>query len=413
MYQHIGAPANPVVAKGDVVKVGTLVAEAGGFVSAPVYSSVSGKVSKIDAIVDASGYRRPAIFIDVEGDEWEESIDRSPELVTLKDRPELTAEEIVAKVKAAGIVGMGGATFPCHVKLTPPPGTKAECVIINAVECEPYLTADHRLMLEKPEEILVGVDLIMKAVGVKKGYIGIENNKPDAIALLTEKAAAYPHIEIVPLQVKYPQGGEKQLIAAVTGREVPAPPALPISVGAVVQNVGTTFAIYEAVMKNKPLFERVITVTGKSLKQPSSLLARVGTPMGQLIDECGGLPEDTGKVIGGGPMMGKTLMNLDVPVCKGSSGLLILNEKESRRAEIQPCIRCAKCVSACPMGLEPYLLATASSLRNWELAEANDITSCIECGSCQFTCPSARPMLDNIRMGKTTVMALIRARNAK
>ena len=413
MYQHIGAPANPVVAKGDVVKVGTLVAEAGGFVSAPVYSSVSGKVSKIDAIVDASGYRRPAIFIDVEGDEWEESIDRSPELVTLKDRPELTAEEIVAKVKAAGIVGMGGATFPCHVKLTPPPGTKAECVIINAVECEPYLTADHRLMLEKPEEILVGVDLIMKAVGVKKGYIGIENNKPDAIALLTEKAAAYPHIEIVPLQVKYPQGGEKQLIAAVTGREVPAPPALPISVGAVVQNVGTTFAIYEAVMKNKPLFERVITVTGKSLKQPSSLLARVGTPMGQLIDECGGLPEDTGKVIGGGPMMGKTLMNLDVPVCKGSSGLLILNEKESRRAEIQPCIRCAKCVSACPMGLEPYLLATASSLRNWELAEANDITSCIECGSCQSTCPSARPMLDNIRMGKTTVMALIRARNAK
>lgn len=413
MYQHIGAPANPVVAKGDVVKVGTLVAEAGGFVSAPVYSSVSGKVSKIDAIVDASGYRRPAIFIDVEGDEWEESIDRSPELVTLKDRPELTAEEIVTKVKAAGIVGMGGATFPCHVKLTPPPGTKAECVIINAVECEPYLTADHRLMLEKPEEILVGVDLIMKAVGVTKGYIGIENNKPDAIALLTEKAAAYPHIEIVPLQVKYPQGGEKQLIAAVTGREVPAPPALPISVGAVVQNVGTTFAIYEAVMKNKPLFERVITVTGKSLKQPSNLLARVGTPMGQLIDECGGLPEDTGKVIGGGPMMGKTLMNLDVPVCKGSSGLLILNEKESRRAEIQPCIRCAKCVSACPMGLEPYLLATASSLRNWELAEANDITSCIECGSCQFTCPSARPMLDNIRMGKTTVMALIRARNAK
>lgn len=413
MYQHIGAPAAPVVAKGDVVKVGTLIAEAGGFVSAPVYSSVSGKVSKIDAIVDASGYRRPAVFIDVEGDEWEESIDRSADLVTLKDRPDLTAKDIVEKVKAAGIVGMGGATFPCHVKLTPPPGTKAECVIINAVECEPYLTADHRLMLEKPDEILVGVELIMKAVGVEKGYIGIENNKPDAIALLTEKAKAYPHIEIVPLQVKYPQGGEKQLIAAVTGREVPAPPALPISVGAVVQNVGTTFAIYEAVMKNKPLIERVITVTGKSLQNPSNLRARIGTPMSQLIDECGGLPEDTGKVIGGGPMMGKTLMNLDVPVCKGSSGLLILNEKESRRAEAQPCIRCAKCVSACPMGLEPYLLATGSSLRNWELAEENGITSCIECGSCQFTCPSARPLLDNIRMGKTTVMALIRARNAK
>ena len=413
LFQHIGAPAKPVVAKGDTVKVGTLLAEADGFVSAPVYSSVSGKVSKIDAIVDASGYRRPAIFIDVEGDEWEESIDRSSKLETLKDHPELTPEEIVSRIKKAGVVGMGGATFPCHVKLTPPKGTKAECVIINGVECEPYLTADHRLMLENPDEILVGVDLIMKAVGVDRAYIGIENNKKDAIALLTEKAKDYPLIEIVPLKVKYPQGGEKQLIAAITGREVPAPPALPIHVGAVVQNVGTTYAIYEAVMKNKPLFERVITVTGKDLPTPTNFLARIGTPMSQLIEECGGLPENAGKVIGGGPMMGKTLMNLDVPVCKGSSGLLILSEKESRRAEPQPCIRCAKCVSACPMGLEPYLLATTSSLRNWEQAEANDIVSCIECGSCQFTCPSARPLLDNIRMGKTTVMALIRARNAK
>lgn len=413
MFQHIGAPANPVVAKGDIVKVGTLLADASGFVSAPIYSSVSGKVAKIDAIVDASGYRRPAIFVDVEGDEWEESIDQSETLVQLSDCPDLTAQEIVARIKTAGVVGMGGATFPCHVKLSPPPGTKAECVIINAVECEPYLTADHRLMLEKPEEILVGVQLIMKAVGVDKGYIGIESNKPDAIALLTQKAEKYPNIEIVPLQVKYPQGGEKQLIEAVTGREVPAPPALPIHVGAVVQNVGTTFAIYEAVMKHKPLFERVITVTGKSLQSPANFLARIGTPMKNLVDECGGLPEDTGKVIGGGPMMGKTLMNLDVPVCKGSSGLLILNEKESRRGEEQPCIRCAKCVSACPMGLEPYLLATASSLHNWEMVEENDITSCIECGSCQFTCPSVRPLLDNIRLGKTTVMALIRARNAK
>lgn len=413
LYQHIGAPAKPVVAKGDIVKVGTLLAEADGFVSAPIYSSVSGKVNKIDALVDASGYRRPAIFIDVEGDEWEENIDRSSNLVTLNDLPDLKPEDIVAKIKNAGIVGMGGATFPCHVKLTPPKGAVAECVIINAVECEPYLTADHRLMLEKGDEILVGLDLIMKAVGVQKGYIGIENNKPDAIKLLTEKARRYPNIEVVPLKVKYPQGGEKQLIAAITGREVPAPPAIPINVGAVVQNVGTVYAIYEAVMKNKPLFERVITVTGKGLKNPSNLLARIGTPMSQLIEECGGLPEDSGKIIGGGPMMGKTLMNLDVPVCKGSSGLLILNEKESRRTEEQPCIRCAKCVSACPMGLEPYLLAKVSSLRNWELAEDNGIVSCIECGSCQFTCPSARPLLDNIRMGKTTVMALIRARNAK
>ncbi|MBO5180549.1 MAG: electron transport complex subunit RsxC [Paraprevotella sp.] len=412
-YQHIGAPAKPVVAKGDVVKVGTLLAEADGFVSAPVYSSVSGKVNKVDAIVDASGYRRPAIFVDVEGDEWEESIDRSTKLVKLSDRPDLTPQDIVAKIKAAGVVGMGGATFPCHVKLSPPPGTKAEYVIINAVECEPYLTADHRLMLEKADEILVGVALIMKAVGVTKGFIAIENNKPDAIRLMTEKAAAYPEIEVVPLKVKYPQGGEKQLIQAVIGREVPAPPAIPIHVGAVVQNVGTAFAIYEAVMKNKPLIERVITVTGKSVKSPSNFLARIGTPMSTLIDACGGLPEDTGKVIGGGPMMGKALLNLDIPVCKGSSGLLIMNEKEARRGEEQPCIRCAKCVDACPMGLAPYLLATSSAFRNWEKAEQNNIVSCIECGSCQFTCPSNRQLLDNIRVGKSTVMGLIRARNAK
>ncbi len=413
LYQHIGAPAKPVVAKGDEVKVGTLLAEADGFVSAPIYSSVSGKVSKIDAIVDASGYRRPAIIVDVEGDEWDEAIDRSDTLVTLKDRPELEAKDIIDRVKAAGIVGMGGATFPTHVKLSPPPGTKAECVIINAVECEPYLTADHRLMLEKADEILVGVELLMKAVGVTRAYIAIENNKPDAIDLMARKATAYPNVEVVPLQVKYPQGGEKQLIAAVTGREVPAPPALPIHVGAVVQNVGTAYAMYEAVMKNKPLIERVITVTGKSLAHPSNLLARIGTPMSQLIEECGGMPADTGKIIGGGPMMGKALMNPDTPVCKGSSGLLLMNKRDARRSEPQPCIRCAKCVGACPMGLEPYLLAVASEQQNWELAEANEIPSCIECGSCQFTCPSARPLLDYIRSGKSTVMALIRARNAK
>lgn len=413
MFQHIGAPAKPIVKKGDVVKVGTMIAEAGGFVSAPVHSSVSGTVSKVDVVIDASGTRRQAIFVDVNGDEWEDAIDRSPELVRLSDRPELDAATIINKVKEAGIVGLGGATFPCHVKLSPPPGSKAECVIINAVECEPYLTADHRLMLEHPEEILVGVSLIMKAVSVEKGYIGIENNKPDAIRLMTEKAQAYPNIEIVPLKVKYPQGGEKQLIDAVIGRQVPAPPAIPISVGAVVQNVGTAFAIYQAVMKNKPLVDRIITVTGKSVSNPSNLLARLGTPFQQLIDECGGLPEDSGKIIGGGPMMGKALLNLDVPMTKGSSGLLIMRNDEAKRAEPDPCIRCAKCVSACPMGLEPYLLATLSDKQEWEMAEGNDIVSCIECGSCQFTCPSHRPLLDNIRVGKTTVMGIIRSRAAK
>ena len=413
MFQHIGAPAKPVVKRGDVVKVGTLLGEAGGFVSAPIYSSVSGKVSKVDVALDASDTRRTAVYVDVDGDEWEESIDRSETLVTLAERPELDSKTIIDKIKQAGIVGMGGATFPCHVKLCPPPGQKAECVIINAVECEPYLTADHRLMLERPEQILVGVTLLMKAVGVDKGYIGIENNKPDAIALMTEKASKYPNIQVVPLKVQYPQGGEKQLIDAVIGRQVPAPPAIPINVGAVVQNVGTAYAVYEAVMKNKPLIDRVITVTGKSVKTPSNLLARLGTPFSQLIDECGGLPQDTGKVIGGGPMMGKALISLDIPMTKGSSGLLIMNDKEAKRAEADPCIRCAKCVGACPMGLEPYLLAQVSSQHQWEKAETEDIVSCIECGSCSFTCPSHRPLLDMIRLGKTTVMGIIRSRSQK
>ncbi len=413
MGQHIGAPAKPIVQKGDKVKVGQKIAEAGGFVSAPIHSSVSGTVLKVDTIVEASGYAKPAVYITVEGDEWEEGIDRSDTLVTLNDRPELTDKDIISKIQNAGVVGMGGACFPCHVKLMPPPGSKPEWVIINAVECEPYLTADHRLMLEHADEILVGVTLLMKAVNVNKGFIAIEKNKPDAIALLTEKAKAYPEIEVVPLNVKYPQGGEKQLIDAVVGRQVPAPPALPVSVGAIIQNVGTAFAVYQAVMKNKPLFERIITVTGKSLANPSNFLARMGTPMAQLIDACGGLPEDTGKVIGGGPMMGKALLNTDVPVCKGSSGILIMNEKESLRGEVQNCIRCAKCVGACPMGLEPYLLSACAEQQMWDKLEKEDITSCIECGCCQFTCPSNRPLLDLVRMGKSTVMGIIKSRNAK
>jgi len=416
LSQHIGAPAKAIVAKGDKVKVGTMIAEAGGFVSAPIFSSVSGTVLKVDTVVDASGYAKPAIYITVEGDEWEEGIDRSTDLVTLKDRRELTADEIKEKIKNAGIVGMGGACFPTHVKLSPPPGSKPEWIIINAVECEPYLTADHRLMLEHADEILVGVTLLMKAMNVGKAYIGIENNKPDAIELMKSKTMKFIHegdIEIVPLKVKYPQGGEKQLIDAIVGRQVPAPPALPVSVGAILQNVGTAFAVYEAVMKNKPLFERVVTVTGKSLAHPSNFLVRMGTPMSQLINACGGMPEDTGKLIGGGPMMGKALINTEVPICKGSSGVLLMNEKEAKRAEAQPCIRCAKCVSACPMGLEPFLLSKLAEMHDWERLEKEDVVSCIECGSCQFTCPSHRPLLDYVRLGKSTVLGIIHARKAK
>ena len=410
LSQHIGAPAIPCVQKGDTVKVGTLIAAAGGFVSANIHSSVSGKVAKIDTVVDASGYRKPAIVIDVEGDEWEESIDRSGQLVS---ECGLSSQEIIDKIKNAGVVGMGGACFPTHVKMMPPKDSKIDCLIVNGVECEPFLTADHRLMLEHPDEILTGVTIIMKALGISNAYIGIEANKQDAIELLSGKVAGYKGVEVVPLKMKYPQGGEKQLIDAVVGRQVPAPPAIPANVGAIVQNVGTVFAVYEAVQKNKPLIERNVTVTGKSVKNPCNLLVRMGTPISQLIDYAGGLPEDTGKILSGGPMMGRPLMSTDVPVVKGTSGVLMLSVNDAVRAVERNCIRCGKCVSACPMGLEPYLLATVGEMSDWERAEKEDIMSCIECGCCQSSCPSRRPLLDWVRLTKTTVGGIIRSRNAK
>ena len=413
LSQHIGAPAKPVVEKGDKVKVGTLIAEAGGYVSAPIYSSVSGTVLKIDYAIDATGYRKPAIIINVEGDEWEESIDRSEKLETLAAHPELTPEEIVERVKQAGVTGMGGAGFPTFVKLCPPPTAKAECIIINGVECEPYITADYRLMMEHADEILVGLELLMKAAKVEKGYIGIEENKPEAIRLMEEKTVNDSRIEVVPLKTKYPQGGEKQLVDAVIQRQVPAPPAIPVNVGAIVQNVGTAFAVYQAVMKNKPLFERYTTVTGKQLANPGNYLVRMGTPMIHLIDVCGGMPEGDNKLLAGGPLMGKALMSADVPVCKGTNSITILSGDDARRKPVQPCIRCAKCVSACPMGLEPYLLATLSAKQMYDRAEQEEIVSCIACGSCQFTCPSHRPILDNIAQGKAAVMNIIRTRSAK
>lgn len=413
LSQHIGAPAKPVVKKGDHVKVGTLIAEAGGFVSAPIYSSVSGTVFKVDTAVDASGYRKPAIIINVEGDEWEETIDRSSTLELLENHQELTPEEITNRIKLAGVTGMGGAGFPTFIKLMPPPGTKAESVILNGVECEPYITADYRLMMEHADEILVGLKLLMTAAKVDRGYIGIEENKPEAIALLQHKAEKEKNIEIISLKQKYPQGGEKQLVDAVISRQVPAPPAIPVNVGAIVQNVATAFAVYEAVMKHKPLIERYTTVTGKELAKPGNFIVRLGTPACLLIDACGGLPVSENKVLSGGPMMGKALISLDAPIVKGSNSITILSGREARRHKPGPCLRCAKCVDVCPMGLEPYLLATASSLKIWDKVEEEMITSCIECGSCQFTCPAYRPLLDNIRIGKQTVMGIIKDRTKR
>ncbi len=408
LSQHIGAPAVPIVQKGDKVKVGQLIAQAGGFVSAPVHSPVSGTIFKIDTAIDAWGLKMPAIYINVEGDEWDESIDRSDKLNPVC---RLNPKEIVEKIQNAGIVGLGGACFPTHVKLTPPPGKKAEVLIVNGVECEPYLTCDHQLMLEKSEEIMVGIEILKKALGIEQAIIGIEKNKPDAIEVMDRLASRRIGVTVLPLNLKYPQGGEKQLIDACIGRQVPSG-ALPIEVGAVVDNVATIYAVYEAVQKNKPLIERVMTVTGKSVKKPGNYLVRFGTPLSQVLDVAGGIPADTGKIIGGGPMMGRAMSNVDMPTNKRVSGLLLLPEDESVRPEPQNCIRCAKCVQACPMGLEPYLLSKQSEYAMWDEMEKHNVMDCIECGCCQFTCPSFRPLLDYVRMGKATVGGILRARAA-
>ncbi len=405
--QHIGKPASPVVSRGDEVKVGTLIAQADGFVSANIHSSVSGKVKKIETILDASGYQKPCITIQCDGeDTWEETIDRTPEIV--RDI-KLSSDEIIQRIAECGIVGMGGATFPTNVKLMPPKDATPECVIINGAECEPYLTADHRTLLERGEEVLIGLQILMKSVGVTKGYVAIENNKRDAIEKLTELASTMPGIEIVPMKVKYPQGGEKQLIDTVLKRRV-ASGKLPVTEGAIVQNVGTALAVYEAVQKHKPLVERVVTVTGKAVKNPCNLLVRIGTPLSELIETAGGMPRSTAKLVSGGPMMGKAVYSDEIPVAKGTSGVLMLLDEDTKRRPMRNCIRCAKCVGACPMGLNPAFLMRDTVYKDWEALESNHVYDCIECGSCSFICPANRPLLDHIRIGKGRVMAIRRAR---
>lgn len=409
LVQHIGAPAQPVVEKGQKVKVGELIAKAGGFVSANIHSPFSGTITKIDSTLDAWGMRMPAIFMDVEGDEWLDNIDRTPALVR---ECQLEGKAIVDKIAEAGIVGLGGACFPTHVKLLPPPGKKAEVLIVNGVECEPYLTCDHQLMLEHGEEIIVGIQILMRALNIQKAIIGIEKNKPDAIKHMQDLASKVLGVEVKPLKLKYPQGGEKQLIDACIGRQVPSG-ALPIEVGAVVDNVATIYAVYEAVQKNKPLISRVMTVTGKSMTKPGNYSVRFGTPLSDVVALAGGVPEDTGKIIGGGPMMGRAMNNINMPTNKRVSGLLFMPERESVRVEPENCIRCGKCVSACPMGLEPYLLSKQAQLQMWDEMEQHSVMDCIECGCCLYTCPSHQPLLDYIRMGKAKVGGIIRARAAK
>lgn len=407
--QHIGAPATIIVNKGDYVKTGQVIATSKGFVSSNIHSPVSGTIKKIDLLADTTGYKQTAIVIDVSGDEWVETINRSSTIIS---DIKMTSEDIIKRCLECGIVGLGGATFPSHVKLTVPAGKKCDLLIINGVECEPFLTSDHRLMLERGEEILIGVKILMKALNVEFAQIGIENNKPDAIEHLTKLSASYKGISIHALKVKYPQGAEKQLIKALINREVPSG-HLPLDVGVIVYNVGTAFAVYEAVQKNKPLFERVVTISGKSLSKPGNYFVRIGTPISKLIEAAGGMPDDTGKIVSGGPMMGKAVSNVNVPVIKGTSGIVLFPRKESERKIINQCIRCAKCISACSYNLEPYLLMTLSEKSLFERAEKERITDCIECGSCSYTCPAGRPLLDYIRLGKTTVIKMARERNMK
>ncbi len=405
IIQHIGAPAEPVVKAFERVKVGQLIGRSGGFISANTHASVSGKVLRITRAMDSSGYKRTAVVIQRDGDEWMEGVDRSADL---NDRITASPAEIVEAVAAAGVVGMGGAAFPAHVKLSVPEGKRAEFLLINGVECEPFLTCDYRLMLERRAEILVGVRLLMKALGVDRALIGIEANKPAAIDGFRRAVEGLPGVEVHALEVKYPQGAEKQLIEALVGRQVPSG-GLPIDVGCVVHNVATAFAVYEAVQKRKPLVERVVCVTGKGLSRPSNFLVRIGTSLREVIEAAGGLPEDTAKLISGGPMMGRALPTPDIPIAKGTSGVLVLSREEAFRPPVRACIRCRRCLTVCPLGLEPYLLMTLSRNRRLDDAEAGHVLDCCECGSCSYICPARRPLLDYIRLAKAR---LIRRRKA-
>ncbi len=412
MAQHLGAPAKPVVAVGDSVKAGQLIAEAGGFISANVHSSVSGKVKSIAPRKDIAGNNVLHVEITVEGDEWAEGIDLSDTLVT-----EIPGDRaaILDRIKACGVVGLGGATFPTHVKLNPALGSVAECLIINGAECEPYLTSDFRIMLERPKEIVVGAAIMKKVLGDCRCVIGIEENKPEAIESMSKAVAelGYPGIEVLSLKKKYPQGGEKQLIDAVMRRQVKSG-GLPISVGAVVQNVATSLAVYEAVQKNKPLVTNVMTITGDCLpvEKQHNYQFRIGMPLSYIAEYAGGVPEGAAKIISGGPMMGRAVANMDACTVKGSSSLLYLSEGATKRSEPGNCIRCGRCADACPMGLEPFFLYKLAKVGDMDQLEANAVQDCISCGCCQFSCPAFLPLLDQINIAKGQVLGILKARAA-
>jgi H+/Na+-translocating ferredoxin:NAD+ oxidoreductase subunit C len=400
LQQHIGAPTLPLVEKGSEVAAGQKLAEANGYISVPVHASISGKVKGIEEIDHPVTGRGKAVVIEGDGNEkWIDSIQYDEKYF------DLPVNDLRNRIKEAGLAGMGGATFPTHVKLTPPSDKAIDTAILNGVECEPYLTSDHRLMLEHPEDILNGFRIIMKILGVKRGIIGIENNKKDAIALMRKSVSASKEIEVVSLPVKYPQGAEKQLIKATLNREVPSG-GLPMDIGVVVQNVGTAKAVFEAVAYKRPLTQRVVTVTGPGIKEPKNVLVPVGTAFQNVIDFCGGLTEKASKIVMGGPMMGITQPNLAVPVLKGTSGILILEDKQAHLSVEEPCINCGRCVAVCPSNLLPTNLQRLVINDRIDLAEQLHIMDCIECGSCSYICPANRYLVQSIRHGKHQVVQL-------
>ncbi|MEE8329810.1 MAG: electron transport complex subunit RsxC, partial [Thermodesulfovibrionia bacterium] len=397
LSQHTGAPAKPEAGIGGLVKRGQVIGSPQGLISAFVHASISGKVVAISDFPNPSGKMVSSIVIEGDGKD---------EAVPFKNNPDylkLSADEIRAIIKNAGIVGLGGAAFPTNVKLSPPKEKPIDTVILNGAECEPYLTADHRMMVERPKEIVEGLKIIMKSLSVTEGYIGIESNKPDAIEKMKEAVSGDSNISVWPLEVKYPQGAEKMLIKAIKAREVPSR-GLPMDVGVVVQNVGTAYAAYEAVRYGKPLIERVVTVTGRGIKEPKNMSVRIGTLISELINQCGGLLDNAVKVIAGGPMMGFAQWSLDVPVVKGTSGILVLTDKEYFPAdEYFSCIRCGSCIDICPMGLNPSMLSILSEKGLYEETKEYDLFDCFECGSCAYVCPSHRPMVQFMRLAKSQV----------
>lgn len=396
LSQHTGAPCKPLVKVGDLVEEGQKIADADSFISSPIHASISGKVSSIEKLPHPVGGEGEAIIIEGNGNGrkvWEKGEVSSRSL---------EAKEIRKIIREAGIVGLGGAAFPTHVKLSPPENKPIDTIILNGCECEPYLTGDHRLMLERADDCLYGLRLIIKVTGATRGYVGIESNKGDAIALMREKLKAKGNIQVVSLKTKYPQGGEKMLIKAILNREVPSG-GLPLDVGVVVSNVGTAVAIAEAIKWGKPLLERVVTITGSGVSQPANLWVPLGTPFSCVVEECGGLKENASKVIMGGPMMGLSQYTLDVPVIKGTSGILVLTESEAVARKEEPCIKCARCIDHCPMGLLPTILARLVGAERWDSLKDYGVMDCIECGCCAYVCPSKIPLVHLMKLGKFQV----------